>query len=160
MPNTNKKYYKQKNKSDCGPTAVFNTLNWASVKKSYNKIKKLTNYTPKEGAYLSDLRKALKYLNFKVSNNLPITLNKLDLELNKGNSVIILFVGDKRKTETGPKTGHFVFVHGRSKNFYLVANDYKTKISRSRMTKRSRATMQNGKWRPGMITIKRINNEC
>jgi hypothetical protein len=94
---TMRKYCKQRNKMDCGPTAVLNALKWAgyshTLKKDYAKIKKQCKFDEVSGSEFLDLKETLeKYKKIRVKRIRSYSLRNLDKIIDEGKSFILLYV--------------------------------------------------------------------
>lgn len=115
------KFYKQLNKTDCGPTAFLNCLVWAKypVKARHRFLaKKLCRWEKTKGSRLYFLYEGLKL--FKTNIKKPILYKKLSYRvikkiiksLDSGNGLIIRY--------PNKKLGHIIFAFKRNSKIYFV----------------------------------------
>lgn len=157
------KYSKQRNKTDCGPTAVLNALKWAgysvSIRKGYKSIKKNCKYRPVFGTSSSNILWTLrKYKKLKTRVLVRPTLSQLDKLLEKGYVFIL------RYTHDHGESGHCIFCFGKTDFKYLLINDSSIKTYRGRTRKTLNSYLRKQRYSDGtyaparVICIKKTKN--
>ena len=136
------RYVRQRDKFRCGPVAIINTMKALGQQVSYQtwipQLDQICLAKEYGGTFETQLNNVLvslakkKKFSVKGWKNNP-TLGDLDKELSQKRVVLL------RYFHSEPKKGHYTTIIGRTKQFYILANDSE---DRPTITKVSRKTMQ------------------
>jgi len=133
MDYSNVKFYAQRDRHNCGPIAILNSMKWCNIKCSY--IRDLKNiieccHTENDGTYDGYLEKAAKkFLNEYAVIRKYKKLNKKRLIEYLKNENYSMIVGHKLK---GVNYEHFSFWFSIKEDFIYAAN-YEYKKERSKI---------------------------
>lgn len=150
-------WFRQKDKSSCGPVALLNVLKWVypelqfSYRRNKAALKKLAHFEIERGCWPWNIGAALDTMAHQY-NRINIvganyygtaTLKDLDRWIDAGNIVLFCYYWGKNKV------GHYALIIGRTDKSYICVNDSNQRVISYNLRSVMKSKLKVKSWHPG-----------